>query len=279
MLGQMFQVALIVTTGGLLCWLVWLYGAALRDARYLDGWLLAAGMGGQVYFHARRKFAPMSPSAAKTWRRIHVFTGYVLVALFISHCAYSLPDTGLNWALWLGFVMITLSGIAGTYLAWAVPAKLGPDDRTVFDRIPARRAELARQIHLVATTTDDGQQLTIALPAAPYEEWIRDLYKNQLSSFFQGPQNRAAYVIGSQRHLKRLAGEIDALEAYVGKYGQEKLKAMKGLVLEKDRLDFAHVHLGLTKLWLFIHLPVTYALIVLTVLHVLIVYAFASGVW
>ncbi len=279
MLGQIFQTALIVTTGGLLCWLVWLYGAALRDARYLDGWLLTAGMAAQVYFHARRKFAPLSPKAAKTWRRIHVFLGYVLVFLFVSHSTYSLPDSGLDWAIWSGFVLITLSGIFGIYLAWAVPAKLGPNDSTVFDRIPGRITELGRQIHALVTTSDQGQQFVIPLPAAPYEEWILDLYKSRLRGFFKEPQNLAAHMIGSQRHLKHLTGAIDALEPYVGKYGVDKLRAMKALVLEKDRLDFAYVHLGLTKLWLFVHVPLTYALVVLILLHILVVYAFASGVW
>jgi len=50
-------------------------------------------------------------------------------------------------------------------------------------------------------------------------------------------------------------------------------------VVEKDRLDFARVSLGLTRGWLFVHVPVTYALMVLMVLHVLVVYAFSSGAW
>ncbi len=43
---------------------------------------------------------------------------------------------------------------------------------------------------------------------------------------------------------------------------------------EKDRLDFARVYLGLTRGWLFVHVPVTYALVVLSVLHVIVVYAY-----
>jgi hypothetical protein len=58
-----------------------------------------------------------------------------------------------------------------------------------------------------------------------------------------------------------------------------KLAAIKDLVVEKDWLDFARVYLGLTKGWLFVHVPVTYSLIVLTVLHVIVVYAFSSGPW
>jgi hypothetical protein len=76
-----------------------------------------------------------------------------------------------------------------------------------------------------------------------------------------------------------LTDEIDNLSGYVDQQSQEKLAAIKNLVIEKDRLDFARVYLGLTKGWLFIHVPVTYGLTVLTVLHVLVVYAFSSGAW
>ena len=50
-------------------------------------------------------------------------------------------------------------------------------------------------------------------------------------------------------------------------------------MVEKDRLDFARIYLGLANGWLFVHVPVTYSLIVLTVLHVVVVYAFSSGPW
>jgi hypothetical protein len=73
--------------------------------------------------------------------------------------------------------------------------------------------------------------------------------------------------------------EIDNLSPYVDQQSQEKLAVIKDLVIEKDRLDFARVYLGLTRAWLFVHVPVTYALIVLALLHILVVYAYSSGLW
>ena len=117
------------------------------------------------------------------------------------------------------------------------------------------------------------------MPGIPHDAWIVDLYANHLRDFFDGPRNIAAHLIASQRPLKRLTDEIDNLSRYMDQQSQEKLAAIKNLVIEKDRLDFARVHLGLTRSWLFVHVPATYALVVLTVLHVLVVYAFSSGVW
>jgi hypothetical protein len=98
-----------------------------------------------------------------------------------------------------------------------------------------------------------------------------------LESYFAGPRNLMAHLIGSKRPLKRLSEEIENLSRYVDPQSQEKLAAIKNLVIEKDRLDFARVYLGLSKGWLLVHVPVTYGLIVLIVLHVLVVHAFSSG--
>jgi hypothetical protein len=276
--SQTVQGFLIAAISGGLFWLVWIYGNGLRDPRYLDGWVLAGGMGVQVYFHIAIKTGRLSPKSAVRWRKIHIFVGYLLIAAFISHSDFSLPDSGFEWALWTGLVLVTLSGIFGTYLAWSLKAKHVIDDGVSYDRIPARRAELARDAQAAVARTDTAAA-AIALPVPPHDAWIRDLYTTHLRDFFQGQRNFAAHLIGSQRPLKRLTDEIDNLSRYVDQRSQEKLAAIKILVVEKDRLDFARVHLGLAKAWPFVHVPVTYALIVLTLVHIIVVYAYSSGLW
>jgi hypothetical protein len=278
LVSRAVQGLLIAAISGGLLWLVWIYANGLRDPRYLDGWILAAGMSFQIAFHIAVKTASLSPKSAARWRKVHVFVGYLLIAAFISHSDFSLPDTAFEWALWSAFVLVALSGIFGTYLAWSLQTKHAIDEDIGYDRIPARRAELARDAHAVAARTDPAAA-AIALPAPPHDAWIMDLYTTHLRDFFQGQRNFAAHLIGSQHPLKRLTDEIDNLSRYVEPRGQEKLAAMRRLVVEKDRLDFARVYLGLTRGWLFVHVPVTYALIVLTVLHILVVYAFSSGPW
>ena len=276
--SQTIQGLLVAAISGGLFWLVWIYANGLRDPRYLDGWVLAGGMSLQLYFHIAKKTANLSPTSALRWRKAHIFLGYLLIAAFISHSDFSLPDTGFEWALWASFMLVALSGIFGTYLAWSLRVKQVIDERIVYDRIPSRRAELARDVHAVVAKTDPAAA-AIALPTPPYDAWITELYTTHLQDFFQSQRNFTAHLIGSQRPLKRLMDEIDNLSPYVDQRSQEKLAVVKNLVVEKDRLDFARVYLGLTKGWLFVHVPVTYSLIVLTVLHVVVVYAFSSGPW
>ena len=274
--GRIAEGILIALASVVLFWLVRIYGDGLRDVRYLDGWVLAGGISLQLCFHLAIKTSRLSPKSAQRWRESHIFFGYLLIAAFLSHSDFSLPDTGFEWALWASFVLVTLSGIFGTYLAWSLHAKRGFDERISYDRIPARRAELAREVHEAVARIDPAAQ-TLALPAPPYDAWIADLYNTQLRDFFQVQRNFAAHLIGSRRPLKRLTDEIDTLSHYVDQRGQAKLAVIRSLTVEKDRLDFARVYLGLTKGWLFVHVPATYALTVLMVLHVLVVYAFSSG--
>jgi hypothetical protein len=275
---QTIQVFLIAVISGGLLWLVWIYGNGFRDPRYLDGYLLAGGMGLQIYFHIGIKTGSLSPKSAMRWRKLHIFLGFLLIAVFLSHSDFSLPDTSLEWALWTGFVLVTVSGIFGTYLSWWLKAKAGVDEAVSYDRIPTRRAELARDIHAAVTKTDPAA-VAIGLPAPPYDAWIMELYATQLREFFQGPRNYVTHLVGSQRPLKRLIEEIDALSGFVDQHGQEKLATIRSLVIEKDRLDFGRVYLGLAKGWLLVHVPVTYGLTVLMVLHILVVHAFSSRPW
>jgi hypothetical protein len=266
----------IAAGSGALFWLVWIYGNGLRDPHFFNGWVLGGGILLQLYFHISIKAGTLAPKAAMRWRKLHVFIGYLLIAAFMSHSDFSLPDTAFEWALWWSFVLVTLSGIFGVYLAWSLKAKGRIDEGIKYDRIPNLRAELAQKAYAVVAKNDPGNDV-IALPGLPYDAWIADLYASRLRDFFRGQENSGAHFIGSQRPLKRLTDEIDNLSRYVDEKSQEKLAAIRELVVEKDRLDFARVYLGFTKLWLFVHVPVTYALIVLAVLHILVAYAFSSG--
>jgi len=269
---------LIAALSGGLIWLVTIYAGGLRDPRYLDGWILAGGMAVQLVFHIAIKTARLSPKSVVRWRRLHICLGYLLIAAFVSHSDFSLPESGFEWALSAGFVLVTLSGIFGTYLTSSMRARRERGLSGGDDQIAARRAELAQAVQLVIAESD-AAPVDAVLPAPPFHAWIRDLYANHLKGYFEGRGSVAAHLIGSERPLVRVTDEIDALARYVDRQHQDKLDTLKALAIEKYRLDFNSVQIALTRGWLYVHVPVTYALIVLSVVHVLVVYAFSSGVW
>lgn len=261
-----------------LSWVVWIYGNSLRDPRYLDGWVLAAGMGLQLYFHIARKRATLTPRSASRWRTRHIWTGLFLIVAFVLHSDFTLPDTAFEWALWTGFVLVAVSGIFGTCLARWIEARRLVDEGLPYERIPERRAELARAAKAAAAAQETSTS-NLDLPAPPYGAWIADLYTAHLQDFFAEARNTLPHLIGSRRPLARLTDEIDDLSRFVDQKGREKLADIKELVIEKEKIDIAHAYYGLSRAWLLVHVPATYALIVLVILHGLVVYAFSAGVW
>lgn len=274
--GWTIQASVCAALAAGLLGLVWIYNNGLRDPRYLDGWILAGGMLLQMAIHIARKTTGLSPRSAQRWRKLHIFLGYLLIAAFISHADFSLPDTAFEAALWACFVLIAVSGIFGAWLARSRRAERQIEG-VGYEAIPAHRAELAQQVQALISSTDPS--LPLPLPRLPHDDWIADLYTNRLQWFFKAPRNSAAHFFGSQLPLERMISEIDALSGYVDQRSREKLAAIKDLVREKDRLDATQVHLELSRAWLLVHVPVTYAVIVLTVLHVVVVYSYSSGAW
>lgn len=276
--AKAIKVFALIAIAGALFWIVWVYGNGLRDPRYLDGWILAVGFIAQLCFHIAIKSGRLSPRLSARWRKTHIFIGYVLIAAFVSHSDFSLPDTAFEWALWIGFVLISLSGVIGAYISWSIKTQQRVQPGLTYAGVAARREELARQAQILVTEFDQPAA-NIGLPGLPHDAWIADLYAKSLRDFFDAPRNASGHLIRSRHQSKLLTTEIDGLSRYVDKQGQDKLASLKLLVLEKDDLDYARVHLWLGQFWLFVHVPATYALIVLVIFHVLVAYAFSSGAW
>ena len=64
---------MIAAISGGLFWLVWIYGNGLRDPRYLDGWVLAGGMGLQLYFPHRHQDRPPVAEIAHALAEVSYF--------------------------------------------------------------------------------------------------------------------------------------------------------------------------------------------------------------
>ena len=247
----------------------WLYSTTLRDPKFFDGWILLSGMAFLVLFNARKKLSMLPLGRAAVWMQLHLYVGYFVVAAFILHAGLSFPSGLLEWGVWSLFLIVALSGIVGAYLTRAIPSKLEQhSERVLFERIPGFRAGLATEVEALAIDSVN-QEASLS---------ISNLYINTLHDFFRKPANILAHLRNSAGSLTRINSEIDTLNQYLDSSGQERLAQIKDLVRAKDNLDYQYAQQGILKLWLFIHLPATYGLIVLVMTHVAVVYAFSSGV-
>lgn len=241
---------------------------ALHDNQFFSGWTLFACLAVMMLLGWRKKVVILPFGRVRFWLLVHYYVGFLAVAVFVVHSRFQLPGSLLHWMLWGLFVLVSLSGLAGATISKIVPPRLeAQGERILFDRIPLFRAQIAEQAEAIARdSVQDGNTRSIA-----------KLYANTLSDYFAGPRNKLAHLAASKVPQARLLGQLSAIERYLDDAGKARLQKMRELVEAKSNLDFHYSNGGLMRLWLFLHVPATYALVVAITIHVVLEYAFAAG--
>lgn len=244
------------------------YEAGLRDTSFLTGWLLVAGVLLLAAYNLRKKLTMLPLGDAASWMQVHAYAGVLTLVVFVLHTGLELPGGAFEAVLWLVFVLTALSGLVGLALSRLVPAMLERHgERVIFERIPVLRAGLAREV------AEQAEQSVERLASAT----ISGFYERVLHDYFAGPRDLGAHLRTSQQPLQRLSGEIDALRRYLGREGQEILDRIEDCVLAKENLDFQYTWQLALKGWLFVHIPATYALVLLAAVHIVLAYAFEGS--
>ena len=251
-----------------LAWMQTGYAQALRRPEFFDGWLLLGGVLFLTVFNIRKKLSMLPLGNARVWMRIHIYTGYVVFGIFALHAGLTLPKGALDTGLWIVFLFTALSGIAGAYLSKTVPLRLREAREPVLlERIGYFRRQLALETaEIAARSIEERGSLTIST-----------FYADTLHDFMRRPRNFLGHLRRSNHGLAPILAGLDALERYVDDGGRETLGEIRERVMAKHDLDFQYANLMLLRLWLFVHVPATYGLLVLAAVHVSVVYAYSSG--
>jgi len=80
--------------------------------------------------------------------------------------------------------------------------------------------------------------------------------------------------LGYSKPLHQLLSELDALDRYLNAEERETMTQLAEFVRAKDNLDFQRAVQGMLKGWLFVHIPLTYALLLFAAVHGLLAWRF-----
>jgi len=85
------------------------------------------------------------------------------------------------------------------------------------------------------------------------------------------------HIVESRRPLNALVAELEDLRRFANDVEREKIEKLAALVRQKDGLDYHRALQLALKLWLFVHIPLTYGLLIFTALHIVLVFGFSGG--
>ena len=83
--------------------------------------------------------------------------------------------------------------------------------------------------------------------------------------------------MGSDRSLDAILNEVSILQRYLNQEEKLIIGELRDLIRLKHHVDFQYSLQWLMKHWPFLHVPLTYALLLLIVVHVTLVYSFSQG--
>ena len=235
---------------------------------YLTGWALLALMLVLTAYNARKKLPFLPLLSSRAWFQIHVYLGLFTGLAFLLHLQWHVPSGGFEILLALMFTGVTLSGVFGWWLSHTMPKRLTTAGGEVpYDRIPIVRRTLREQAEALVLG---------AIPAAK-STTLADFYTARLAAFFSGPANFRSHAFGSRRPLTTLLDDFAEVSRFLGPAEKETAAHLADLVRQKDAVDFHRTGQLLLKGWLFVHIPLTYGLLVFSFVHVVLVYAFSGG--
>lgn len=261
--GFLLLAALIITFV-----LSWAYSVTLHALPYATGWGLFVSVLFLTFFNLRKKLSYLPLIAASTWMQMHAYGGVFAMILFLHHTGWSLPTGRFEGILWGMFVIVGVSGLMGSAINRIIPIRQRQRGEPIFrDRMSLYRVQLASEVEeLILKTMEETRTRTLS-----------KLYTARLVHFFAAPRNLFEHILGQRDGIDKLLREMDAADRYLDNKAREALAQIREKVLQKDGLDFQYAHLTLLRAWLFVHIPATYSLLLLSILHLSLVYGFGLG--
>jgi hypothetical protein len=235
---------------------------------YLTGWALFGVILGLTFYNARKKLPFLPLLSSETWLQIHIYTGLITGVLFAVHISYRWPTGWFEGALAMLYTLVMLSGFAGLFLSRTIPKRLTTrGGEVLFECIPAIRRTLALK----------AEALALKSVAEAKSSTIADFYARELKGFFDGAHNTGWHFLEVRSPAQRLMNKIDDFNRYLSAPERATLGEIAELVRQKDGLDYHHSLQLSLKLWLFTHIPLTYAMLLWTLAHIVLVFAYSGG--
>jgi hypothetical protein len=165
-------------------------------------------------------------------------------------------------------VLVIGSGVAGILLSRDLARRLtSRGQEVIFERIPTMRRRIRERAEGLALASVNQYGTTA----------LADFYTRFLASYFDGPRNVWRHLLESKRPSLTWNDEFALLDRYLNEAERGCARELSDLVRLKEDLDYHTALQGALKVWLFVHVPLTYVMLILGVFHGLLAQAFALG--
>jgi hypothetical protein len=250
-------------------WWVRTQEQSLGSQSFSTGYILLGAILFLALYNVRKKLPSLPLGRSTGWLQLHLYVGVGTAAIFVMHAGAGLPTGILDSALAATYVLTVVSGVFGLYLTRTIPSQLTRvGEEFVYERIPTYRRKVRHQAREVVLESISASGATM----------LADFYASRLYDFFGRSRGLMYFLRPTTARRRALMREMQDLRRYLAEQEQAACEKLFALVRRKDDLDFHEARQRILKLWLFFHIGLTYALVLLALIHGLVAHAFSGGV-
>lgn len=240
----------------------------LGHVGFTSGYLLLGTVIFLAAYNWRKKLSILPLGTSAFWLQLHIYVGFSSIVLFLAHIGLRWPNGQFESILAGVFSVVAASGLYGLYLSRTVPRKISQlAGEVIYERVPVLRRQLAQAATRLAFTSVH----------ATHSPTIAEFYAVKLSSFFERPRGAWYAVFPSSHRRRRLMAELSHLDRFFSEPEKKVSERFFTLIRKKDDLDYQYAMQRKLKVWLFVHVGLTYTLLVLAAFHTVLAHAFHGG--
>jgi hypothetical protein len=233
----------------------------------------------------RKRFPIWRIGRTQSWMRAHLWLGALSLPLILLHAGF-LSGHGLTSVLMWLFVVVYASGVFGAWLQHTVPRRIMRDVpmETIYDQIARVREQLLDEADTVVADASGKLQVSVAVPASSAEASakaaanalasvmrigaddtapLREFYTREMRPFVEKPTR--AHLLADETAAAARFGKLRPL---VPPALGAAITDLESICEEERQLLRQEGMHRLLHSWLVIHVPLSFALMALAVVHI-----------
>ena len=248
-------------------WTQW-QSSVLKNPAFETGYLLLSVLIFLAAYNVRKKLPVPLWINASDWLQAHIYLALCSVVIFGLHVGWRIPNGMLETSLAILFLATFASGLLGLYWTRTLPRHLArASEEIIYERIPMLRTRIReRAEELVLSTVRDAGVTTLG-----------EFYNNRLKGYFESSRGLRYFLRPNSRLRKSLLAELTEVSRYLSEPERDSSEQLFALIRKRDDLDFHAALQWRLKMWLFVHIGLTYPLLVVGLLHGLLAHLFDGG--
>lgn len=259
----------LMVVAAIICIFLWkTLTISLRPHSFYTGIALLAFVLLLTLFNARKKLPFLPLLKASHWLQFHIYAGLLSIFLYALHTDFRIPTGNLEIALAILFGIVTLSGVAGIFISRLLPSLMASSGEALtFEKIPTYEIRLRREVEELIESTEKKNGTSS----------LGDVYISRLSRYFK-PRSVTRFFLGHPNRFRARAMEdLENSARYTSEDEQDAVEMMKDFIDTKYNLDVQKCSQSFLRCWLFVHIPFTYSMLIVALVHAWIAYNYTAS--